>query len=640
MHMQVVKQKCLADIEVFHTHFELSIEDYHTKEKISFWCNHLRDDRNEMKEWLRQYKGFMITFNGIKYDFAVLTFLDQNNYFLEYDYSYFNRKTKAFSDYLINSHDDLFVYQYIGKSFTQMTQIDLYLFWAKLLRISKKISLKGLGIQLNYPVVQELPYPPDIPILSDEMIKEINHYCSVHDLGILRLLCEQLEGNNTTVPLGDLGTIMLRSKIVKDFGINAWSMDAPKIASEALINSYCAITGKNKKSVLKQRFERPTIKFGDLFKDIDFGFTTEPFLSVYNEWMNSINTFSKEFIIFSNNHGLKISVGIGGAHGINNNEIYKKKEGYKIITSDLSSLYPNLIINYKAFRFPEVLQEYTKIKDFRITQTKPNLKKFKGTPQETEWKFVDSFYKVILNGTSGHLDSEHSWLFYPEGIMKVRCGGQLILMWVIEQCVINNIKVLSCNTDGLEVEISDDQEQLYYDIISRSESKFNLEFEHDEYTKIVFSSVNSYIAINKYGQVKEKGEFVRKPTLGSSTNFLIIPNLLYDYFVKGIKPEIAIYNYTDIFLFCAAQKVDKSYQVVWDNKIQQRINRYYVSTKGKYLYKRKNNTDSHMLKGFGVQLYNNHEEKNIEDYHIQYNYYLKIVNDMIYNLEPKQQTLF
>lgn len=633
--------KYLADIEVFWEHFELSVENYETKEKKSFWCNQFRDDRKEMIKWLREYKGFMITFNGIRYDFAVLTYLDQNNYFINQTWDVFCSRAKEFSDQLINSNDELFVYQYIDKSFKSITHIDLMLFWAKMLRISKKISLKSLGIQLNYPVVQELPYNPDTKGMTLEMIKEINHYCSVHDLGILRMLTEVLENGDKGVPLGDLGTISLRSIIAQEYGINAWSMDAPKIASTALLQGYCRDTKQSEKVISKLRFNPPIIRFGDLFKDIDFGFVTPVIKQVYTEWMNSVNTFDKEFNIFSNNHGLKISVGIGGIHSVNKNQIYTQKKGYKIITSDVASLYPQFIINYKAFRFPEVLKTYSTFKEHRITQTKPNLKKYKGKPEEIYWKTIDAYYKVILNGTSGHLDSEHSWLFNREGIMKVRCGGQLVLLWVIDQCIQNNIVVLSCNTDGLEVYISEEQESIYFDIIKRSEEKFNLVFEHEEYLKIVFSSVNSYIAINTEGKIKQKGEFVTKPPLGNSTDFLIIPHLLNDYFVKGIKPEVAIKNYDDIFLFCASQKVDKSYQVIWGNEVQQRLNRYYVSRKGKYLYKKRDGKLSHLLKGYGVQLYNNHKEQEIKDYNIDYSYYLKEVNDMISNLENRNQlTLF
>lgn len=284
-------------------------------EKKDFQVNEFRDDRGKIREYLRNYSGFMLHFNGIKYDFAVLTYLDKNNYFLSQDWQIFCTKAKEFSDQLINSEDDLFVYKYMNHpNFSKITHVDTYLFWAKLLRLSKKISLKAIGIQLNYPVVQELPYPPEITELTKEQIDEIHHYCSVHDLGILKLLVRQLEGKEgqTTVPLGNLGSIILRSQIVKDYNINAWSMDAPKIASEALLNDYCRITGKDKRYVSKLRFEKPIIRFAELFKDIDFNFTTEPFISVYKEWMNSINEFNKEFNVFlPNGEGLKLSCGIG-----------------------------------------------------------------------------------------------------------------------------------------------------------------------------------------------------------------------------------------------------------------------------------------------------------------------------------------
>lgn len=282
-------------------------------EKKDFQVNEFRDDRGKIREYLRNYSGFMLHFNGIKYDFAVLTYLDKNNYFLSQDWQIFCTKAKEFSDKIINSEDELFVYKYMNHpNFSKITHVDTYLFWAKLLRLSKKISLKAIGIQLNYPVVQELPYPPEITELTKEQIDEIHHYCSVHDLGILRLLVEELDGKNPKANLGSLGTIALRQNIVKEYGINAWSMDGPKIASEALLNEYCRITGKDKREVSKWRFDRPTIRFKNLFKDVDFGFTTEPFISVHKEWMSSINTFEKEFIINSKSgHALKISCGVG-----------------------------------------------------------------------------------------------------------------------------------------------------------------------------------------------------------------------------------------------------------------------------------------------------------------------------------------
>lgn len=631
--------KQLIDIEVFWEHFEISLEDYKTKEKLDFQVNQFRDDRQKIKSYLRSYSGFMIHFNGIRYDFAVMTYLDKNNWFLDKPWEFFCKMAKEFSDQLINSKDELFVYQYMGW-FKNITHIDLFLYWAKLLRLSKKISLKALGVQLNYPVIQELPYHPDIKGLTKEQIDEIHHYCSVHDLGILRLLCDQMEGGKTTIPLGNLGSIQLRSKIVSEFGIDAWSMDAPKIASEALLNAYCKITGKDKKSVSKSRWEIPIIKFGDLFKDIDFDFQTPLFQSVYKQWMNSVNTFSKMFAVINpSGDGIMVSVGVGGAHNILSNKIYEPDENHILLDIDVEGMYPQFIVNYQAFRFPEVLAEYKKFKEYRVTQTKPMLKQYKGKPEEIEWRLIDSFYKVILNGVSGHLDSEHSWLFNRPGIMKVRCGGQLVLLTLIEQCQINDITLVQVNTDGLTVRIHKDKIELFKSIVETCEKKFNVKFEYAEYKKMVFGSVNSYLAIETNGKIKEKGsDFVRLPELGNSTDFLIIPHLLHDYFVKGIRPEQAIHNYDNIFLFCASQKVDKSFSVEWNGKmLPQRLNRYYVSRKGAYLYKCKDDKKAHMLKGFGVQLYNEHQPKAIREYGINYPFYLKQVNDRISKLENNNQ---
>jgi len=53
-----------------------------------------------------------------------------------------------------------------------------------MLRKSKKISLKALGIQLNHEEIQELPYHPDTILEYDEMI-ELQRYNNDNDLGIL-----------------------------------------------------------------------------------------------------------------------------------------------------------------------------------------------------------------------------------------------------------------------------------------------------------------------------------------------------------------------------------------------------------------------------------------------------------------------
>lgn len=645
----------LIDIEVFPTYFLLGVEDYKTGVKQSFEICEDVDQRQELYKFLNRYNGFWISFNGIHYDNVVLAYGQLNKWWptLTWDQVCYN--LKLFSDKLISNEEDSFDRNTKEKYFNwKFTNIDLYLYWSKGLRQSKKISLKGLGIQLGYHTIQELPFEPSM-ILDKDQRAELKNYNLQHDLGILRLLTEAFEGKSK-IPLGNLGTIQLRAQVVKDYGINAWSMDGPKIASETLLKDYCKITKKDEKSTRDLRFNRPDIHFGTLLKDLNLSFQLPELKQLYSEWCDSVNTFNKTFLTGTKKHPLLVTCGVGGIHSVNSNEIYHSTDTHTVITDDVGAYYPTMIENFKAFRFPEVLSIYKSFKTKRITETKPGMKKHsKGSPEWTNFFQQDLFYKLILNGVSGLLDLEYSWLFNPEEIMKVRCGGQLILLKLMEKCILNDFAVLSLNTDGLEVIVPNDKMDLYLKSVKEVEEQFNVQFERERYKSIVYSSVNDYIAILENGQLKKKGMFVTQPELGNSSDFLIIPKLLEQYFVYGIKPEDAIKNEGySIFDFCASQKVDRSFTVEWNNQKQQRLNRYYVSN-GPYMYKCKWDerfdkktktkynvyTKHHMLKNAGVTIYNNHTAQSLDKYGIYYNFYISQTNTIINNLlNNHQKSLF
>ena len=96
--------------------------------------------------------------------------------------------------------------------------------------------------------------------------------------------------------------------------------------------------------------------------------------------MNSYDTFDTEFIV-GDNHPIKISVGIGGIHSVNNNEIYESDDEYIIVTDDIDNV-SHQYENWQAFRFPEVLGVYIGFKHKRINETKPGMKSTKGF---SEW---------------------------------------------------------------------------------------------------------------------------------------------------------------------------------------------------------------------------------------------------------------
>ena len=211
---------------------------------------------------------------------------------------------------------------------------------------------------------------------------------------------------------------------------------------------------------------------------------------------------------------------------------------------------------------------------------------------------------------------------------------------VTEWLYLNDIWIIQENTDGITVKIHKSKVQMFKDYIKGIEKTFNVEFEYLNFKKMWFLNVNSYLAIDEYGGIKQKGDFVTKPVLGDSVNELIIPKLLVDYFTKGIDIEKAIKEESDIFLFCLSKKIDKNYQVYWNNVRQQNLNRFFVSKKGSFLYKKKENKNlENVLKGNPVMLYNKASGEDARTMGIDYTYYINKIKEVIHKFEPTQLSL-
>ena len=232
----------------------------------------------------------------------------------------------------------------------------------------------------------------------------------------------------------------------------------------------------------------------------------------------------------------------------------------------------------------------------------------------------------------------HSWLYYPEGAMKMRLIGQLFLTKAIEVCIINNWQVVSANTDGIEVLVPKNMLQQYEDILNMTARKFNLDFEHEYYNKIIYKNVNNYIAVTKDGKFKQKGLFVYKSVLGNSCDTNVVAKALEAYYTQDIQPRDFITNPTKydlhIYDFCKSNKIGKDFNVLHNGVIQQQLNRYYFSRKGAYLYKRKKDgkTLQHVNVGNPVILFNEYKDIPWDQYNIDVGYYinatLKIIEEI------------
>lgn len=270
-----------------------------------------------------------------------------------------------------------------------------------------------------------------------------------------------------------------------------------------------------------------------------------------------------------------------------------------------------------------MLQQYLNVKTERIIAKK------------AKDKAKDTFLKLILNSTSGLLDNQHSWLYFPEGAMRLRLIGQVFLTKTIEVCIMNNWQVISANTDGIEVLVPKNQLDLYEQEINQVAIDFNLEFEHEDYNKIIYKNVNNYICETESGKLKQKGLFVTKPLLSNSVDELVIAKALEAYYINNIKPQEFISNPDKydlhIYNYCKSNKIGKDFTVYHNGQIQQQLNRYYFSKNAPYLFKQKNGvgTMQHVNVGEGVEIFNNYEEKSWEEYNVNYQYYISKTQKII-----------
>lgn len=635
----------LIDIEVYPNFFFLGIMDLKTQNITSFEISPFRDERKGLYDFLNNYKGFWISFNGNHYDNLVLAYGQDNKWFINDPTELCNSYLKEFSDKIINSDDysEIKRWKYWKWKFTS---IDLFLYWSKMLRLSKNLSLKSLGIQLGFDEVQELPYEPSRMLTESEM-EEIKRYNLRNDLGILYLLCKDKNAD-----------IQQRSDAVVKYGLNCWSWDPVKLGLRILLQEY---TNKQKLSLEKIKDLRtplrslpvkdiilPIIKFSakkdEYCQNTKDGIFCSSFSALLENLRNRVVTSTTELnysVIFD---GVQYDVKSGGLHSYHSTPeiVEPDPKIYSYRDVDVSSYYPTsgVVFNFTPSHLPGMSSVLDDLRRKRLEFKKMGVKK------EAE------LLKLALNGGFyGNLNQEHTPLYDPEKMLSITINGQLLLLMLCEKFVEAGIKIDMCNTDGVTVIFEHHLESKYKEICKWWEDLTSMELEEVIYKKVVRMNINNYLAIYEDGKVKRKGIFRlpfneyggREIPLGDSCDFLVIPKLLNEYFVNGHKPEEVLsqpekFNLS-ILDFCASKKVDRSYTVEWNRQKKQRLNRYYVSRNGAYMYKCRNGTKSHMLKGWGVQIYNKIQHKSIKEHNVDNRYYLSEANKIINLLQISKNQL-
>lgn len=208
--------------------------------------------------------------------------------------------------------------------------------------------------------------------------------------------------------------------------------------------------------------------------------------------------------------------------------------------------------------------------------------------------------------------------------------------------------------DGCEIMIRLDQMEKFYEICKAWEVEVgndtlgNLEYE--EYTKMVMTSINDYIAVTKNGKLKLKGDFVEDFELWKNKSRKVVPIAVNKYFTEGIPVDKTLKKHKNIYDFCIRQKSSKNFHYEGTNPANgkkstyRKLIRYYVSNEGEKLLKIKNpecTTNaadiSQVEAGDYLMTVCNHlEREDISKYDIDYQYYIDKCNKIINKVEGKK----
>ena len=235
-----------------------------------------------------------------------------------------------------------------------------------------------------------------------------------------------------------------------------------------------------------------------------------------------------------------------------------------------------------------------------------------------------------------------NWIYDRQLTMFTTITGELSLMMLIEQYELNDIHVISANTDGVTIKIKKDLIPLMHTINKKWMDLTQYELERTDYSKIIFSTVNDYLAIMTNGEIKKKGDFLTDFELHKNKSARIVPIALERYFVYGTPVDVTIRSHKDLYDFCLRQKATRSFHYEGTNRttgettVYNKLIRYYVSNDGDKIFKVKNPecqtraaAISQIEAGEWVCKVCNYLPKRSKTDNVNYDYYIEKANRLV-----------
>ena len=507
---------------------------------------------------------------------------------------------------------------------------------------NRRVSLKRLEFEMDLENIEEMPIKHDRLNLTQDEVSTTKDYC-INDVfatySFYRVTigdCEHplYKGNNQ---------VDLRLNIEQEFGIPCLNYSDSKIGDEMIKKYYCEEKKLEYSNLPKKGFFRKEIKIKHCIAPY-VEFQTDVLSKFLKKLKKTVLGIQDEFLEDIEYQGVIYTFAKGGLHSVNKPKIYEADEEYEIIDWDVSSYYPAIIINNG--RYPHHLGE-----EFLIGYKKMFEKRLELKPQAKKDKRIAGIVgalKLAVNSVYGKSSDMQSWIYDRQLTMFTTLTGELSLLMLIEQYELNGINVISANTDGVTIRIKKSLIDKMHEINAWWSNLTSYELERADYQKIVFSTVNDYIAIKTNGEIKKKGDFVTDFELHKNKSARIVPLALEQYFVRDIPIDDTINGHSNIFDFCLRQKASKDFHYeginrsTGETRIYNKLIRYYISNTGDKLLKIKNPEcqtnaaqTSQVEAGEWLATVCNHLTKDHPLDNINYSYYRERCNRIISKIQTE-----
>lgn len=554
----------------------------------AFKVNSEENNLDAFVSFTEKYKDhYWVGYNNLRFDSQVVEWVIRNH---DHWYELPNLEITAkihqkAADVIHDANYDVFPeYREYELSCKQIDLFKIHHFDNK----NRRVSLKRLEFEMDLENIEEMPIHHDAVGMTHDDIIVTTEYC-MNDVWATYQFYKVTTGDTDHPLYKGNNQIELRQDIEAEFGIPCLNYSDSKIGDEMIKKYYCQEKGIEYRDLPKKATFRKEIDVKNcIAKYVKFQTPQlKEFLSRIKKLKLGMQDDFKEELHFYNN---VYSFMKGGLHTENSPKIFEADEEHEIIDWDVSSYYPAIIINNE--RYPnhlgkEFLRGYKAMFEKRL-ELKPLAKKDKRI------KGIVGALKLAVNSVYGKSSDMQNWIYDRQLTMFTTITGELSLMMLIEAYELAGINVISANTDGVTIMIKKCYIDKMHEINTWWCELTSYELERADYQKIIFSTVNDYLAIKTDGEVKKKGDFLTDFELHKNKSARVVPMALEQYFVRNIPVDTTIKSHSNIFDFCLRQKASKDFHYEGIDRstgvktVYNKLIRYYVSNTGEKLLKVKN----------------------------------------------------